>query len=79
MAAEASSKSDTLTLGKVREALIKQEDTIIYRLIQRANFPLNSPAYDEKTFPSFSGSLLQFVVKEAEALQSKVAILINNQ
>ncbi|KAM1012763.1 hypothetical protein ACFX13_043561 [Malus domestica] len=72
MAADANSKSDTLTLEKVREALIKQEDAIIYRLIQRANFPLNSPAYDEKTFPSFSGSLLQFVVKETEALQSKV-------
>ncbi|XP_021820946.1 chorismate mutase 2 [Prunus avium] len=71
MAAEANSNSDNLTLDKVREALIRQEDTIVFRLIQRANFPVNSPTYDEK-FASFSGSLLQFVVKETEALQSKV-------
>lgn len=76
MAAESNSKSDILTLEKVREALIKQEDTIISRLIQRANFPLNSPAYDEGKFPSFPGSLLQFVVKETEALQSKVIMLM---
>lgn len=71
MAAAAKSNSDNLTLDKVREALIRQEDTIVFRLIQRANFPVNSPTYDEK-FASFSGSLLQFVVKETEALQSKV-------
>lgn len=61
-----------LTLEKVREALIKQEDTIIFRLIERANFPFNSPTYDDEKFSSLSGSLLQFLVKETEAVQSKV-------
>ncbi|KAM0964193.1 hypothetical protein ACFX2I_023039 [Malus domestica] len=62
--ADANPKSDTLTLEKVRDA-----NTIICKLIQRANFLLKSPVEDEKTVPLFSGSLLQFVVKETKALQ----------
>ncbi|KAM1047516.1 hypothetical protein ACFX2C_026865 [Malus domestica] len=67
--ADTNPKSDTLTLEKVKDA-----NTIICKLIQRANFLLKSPAEDEKTVPLFSGSLLQFVVKETKALQIQVVL-----
>lgn len=63
-----------ITLDSVRDALIRQEDTIIFSLIERAKFPLNSPAYNQSSLsiPGFSGSLVQFLVKETENLQAKV-------
>uniref|UniRef100_A0A5B7BVH0 Chorismate mutase n=1 Tax=Davidia involucrata TaxID=16924 RepID=A0A5B7BVH0_DAVIN len=61
----------TLTLESVRESLIRQEDTIIFCLIERAKYPINSPAYKER-FAGFSGSLVEYFVKETEALQAKV-------
>ncbi|GLU01243.1 hypothetical protein SLE2022_185560 [Rubroshorea leprosula] len=62
-----------ITLDSVRDALIRQEDTIIFSLIERAKFPLNSPAYNQSSLsiPGFSGSLVQFFVKETENLQAK--------
>lgn len=65
-----SNETTSLTLEKVREALIRQEDTIVFRLIERASFPLNSPAYDHKF--SSSLSLFHFIVKGTESLQSQV-------
>ncbi|RDX85189.1 Chorismate mutase 2 [Mucuna pruriens] len=61
------------TLASVREALVKQEDTIIYGLIERAKFPSNSHAYDKDyaAIKGFCGSLVEFVVKNTEALQAK--------
>ncbi|GMN35283.1 hypothetical protein TIFTF001_005203 [Ficus carica] len=62
-----------MTLDAVRDALIRQEDTIIFSLIERAKFPINSPTYDESrlSIPGFCGSLVQFIVKETEAYESK--------
>nr|POE51458.1 chorismate mutase 3, chloroplastic [Quercus suber] len=62
-----------VTLESVRQSLIRQEDTIIFSLIERARFPTNSPTYNESyvSTPTFSGTLVHFVVKEAEALQAK--------
>lgn len=71
---EASSDSATgMTLDAVRDALIRQEDTIIFHLIERAKFPVNSPTYDESraSILGFCGSLVQFIVKETEAAQAK--------
>jgi hypothetical protein len=65
-----SNETTSLTLEKVREALIRQEDTIVFRLIERASFPLNSPTYDHKF--SSSLSLFHFIVKGTESLQSQV-------
>ena len=68
-------KGKVYTLDSVREALVRQEDTIIFGLIERAKFPINSPTYDEncKEIPQgFSGSLVDFVVKNTEAVQAKV-------
>nr|POE51456.1 protein polar localization during asymmetric division and redistribution [Quercus suber] len=62
-----------VTLESVRQSLIRQEDTIIFSLIERARFPTNSPTYNESyvSTPTFSGTLVHFVVKETEALQAK--------
>ncbi|GLT76106.1 hypothetical protein SLA2020_477870 [Shorea laevis] len=66
------SVSSGMTLDTVRDALIRQEDTIIFSLIERAKFPLNSPAYNQSWVPGFSGSLVEFIVKQTENLQAKV-------
>lgn len=60
-----------LNLDSVRESLIRQEDTIVFCLIERAKYPTNSPVYDE-SIAGFSGSLVEYIVKETEALQAKV-------
>ena len=64
-----------LTLESVRHSLIRQEDSIIFSLIERAHFPINSPTYSPSHVSnSFSGPLLRFVVKETEALLAKVCM-----
>ncbi|KAL6215983.1 hypothetical protein ACLB2K_015409 [Fragaria x ananassa] len=65
----ATKNESQLSLDKVRQALISQEDTIVFRLIERAAFPLNSPTYHRKF--SSSPSLFHFLVKGTEALQSQ--------
>ncbi|KAK2452838.1 chorismate mutase [Trifolium repens] len=61
------------TLDTVREALVRQEDTIVFGLIERAKFPFNSQTYDQKflEIPGFCGSLIEFVVKDTEIVQAK--------
>ncbi|GKV03157.1 hypothetical protein SLEP1_g15512 [Rubroshorea leprosula] len=66
------SVSSGMTLDTVRDSLIRQEDTIIFSLIERAKFPLNSPTYNQSWVPGFSGSLVEFIVKQTENLQAKV-------
>ena len=70
----AKAEENVYTLASLREHLIRQEDTIIYGLIERAKFPSNSNTYDDKyaQIPGFSGSLVEFVVKNAEDVQAKV-------
>ncbi|XP_057479058.1 chorismate mutase 2 [Actinidia eriantha] len=63
--------ANTLTLDSVRESLIRQEDTVIFYLIERAKYPINSPVY-HPSFAGVSGSLVDYIVKHTEALQSKV-------
>ncbi|XP_054819863.1 chorismate mutase 2-like isoform X2 [Prosopis cineraria] len=75
-AAAESSNSESgneYTLDSIREALERQEDTIILNLIERAKFPLNSHTYDQPylTIPHFRGSLLDFLVKNTEHIQAK--------
>ncbi|KDP33516.1 hypothetical protein JCGZ_07087 [Jatropha curcas] len=68
-----SGSGNAFNLDTVRDSLIRQEDTIIFNLIERARFPLNSPLYDQNSglVPGFSGSLVHFIVKETEAVQAK--------
>jgi chorismate mutase len=66
--------SNVLSLDLIRESLIRQEDTIVFSLIERAKFPLNSPAFEESRCldsGSFS-SLTEFFVRETEIIQAKV-------
>ncbi|XP_068651737.1 chorismate mutase 2 [Aristolochia californica] len=74
MESPASSNASSITLDSVREALIRMEDTIVFSLIERAKFPLNSAMYDDKCsiVPGFSCSMLEYFVKETEVLQAKV-------
>ncbi|KAJ3679178.1 hypothetical protein LUZ60_017189 [Juncus effusus] len=65
--------SNKLTLGSVREALIKQEDSIIFSLIERAKFPYNSPAYDSSLLGN-GVSIAEFYIRETESLQAKVGL-----
>uniref|UniRef100_A0A1J3GB65 Chorismate mutase n=1 Tax=Noccaea caerulescens TaxID=107243 RepID=A0A1J3GB65_NOCCA len=63
-----------LSLDSIRESLMRQEDTIVFSLIERAKFPLNSPAFDESRCldSGNSSSLTEFLVREIEILQAKV-------
>lgn len=76
MAAENEKISKELTLDSVRDSLIRQEDSIVFALIERARFPLNPKAYEPSE--RLGGvSFAEFFVREAEALQAKVRFLIH--
>jgi chorismate mutase len=57
-----------LDLGNIRYALIRLEDTIIFNLIERAQFPLNPSIYvpGAVPLPDFSGSFLDWLLTEVE-------------
>lgn len=62
-----------LTLGWVRDALIRQEDSIVFALIERARFPYNAHVYDPSLLPQQGGrSLVEAFARGAEVLQAKV-------
>ena len=71
-------ESDTLTLASIRDSLIRQEDSIIFSLIERAQYKTNAPTYDADRFaiPGSNGSLVEFILKETEILHAKVHGLI---
>nr|XP_029116323.1 chorismate mutase 2 isoform X2 [Elaeis guineensis] len=59
-----------LTLDSVRDFLTREEDTIVFSLIERAKYPYDSPTYD----PSYlHGKLspVELFVRETEAVQAK--------
>lgn len=57
------------SLESVRESLIRQEDSVVFALIERARFPSNPRAYS--VHQSGGRSLLELFVRDAEALYSK--------
>ncbi|PIN04851.1 Chorismate mutase [Handroanthus impetiginosus] len=61
-----------LNLDSLRKSLIRQEDTIIFSLIERSKYPINSPLYNDTGPGDLSSSLLEFFIKESEGLQAKV-------
>lgn len=75
----ANGSENEYTLESVRASLIRQEDTIIFSVIERARFPLNSPTYHQHyaSIPHFSGSLLDVVLDYTEAIQAKLGRYIN--
>ncbi|KAK6158782.1 hypothetical protein DH2020_006096 [Rehmannia glutinosa] len=69
--AEGSYVDSLLNLESLRKSLVRQEDTIVFSLIERSKYPINSPLYDDKAPGNLSASLLDFFIKESEALQAK--------
>ncbi|XP_024538042.1 chorismate mutase 1, chloroplastic isoform X1 [Selaginella moellendorffii] len=67
-------ESENLTLDAIRDSLIQQEDNIIFSLIERAQYKMNTRTYDPNRFriPGFDGSLVEFMLKETECLHAKV-------
>ena len=59
---------EQLSLAAVRDQLIREEDSIVFALIERAKRPGNAPAYS-----AIGGSLAEFFVREAEALHAKAS------
>ncbi|XP_040376869.1 chorismate mutase 2, cytosolic-like [Oryza brachyantha] len=60
---------EELSLPAVRDALVREEDSIVFALIERARLPRNAPAYED---PAAGGrSLAEFFVREAEVLHAK--------
>ena len=62
---------DPLNLDRIRGILTRLEDTIIFALIERAQFALNRRLYEPGAFNEllsigFSGSWLEWFLKETE-------------
>ncbi|GFQ07471.1 chorismate mutase 2 [Phtheirospermum japonicum] len=58
-----------LNLESLRKSLVRQEDTIVFSLIERSKYPMNSAMYDDNLGPA--DTLFDFFIKESEALQAK--------
>ncbi|GER45329.1 chorismate mutase [Striga asiatica] len=67
-------ETQSYTLDGIRNSLIRQEDSIIFSLVERAQFCYNEETYDPNAFAmdGFHGSLVEYMVKETEKLHSKV-------
>ena len=63
-----------LALADLREELIRQEETIIFALIERAQFKLNAVVYDAAgiEIPGFDGSFLAYMLFETERIHARV-------
>ena len=62
---------DPLSLDRIRAILVRLEDTIIFSLIERAQFAHNPKAYRRGAIPElkeigFEGSWLEWFLKETE-------------
>lgn len=69
-----SDASRLLDLNHIRFQLIRLEDTVLYHIIERVQFPYNGTIYKPGAIP-IPGSDLSFsdwVLREQEALQSKI-------
>lgn len=67
-------ESENLTLDHIRHSLIRQEDSIIFSLLERAQYCYNEDTYDPNAFSmdGFHGSLVEYMVRETETLHAKV-------
>lgn len=64
-------EKDPLSLERIRSVLVRLEDTIIFDLIERAQFAHNPRMYSCGAFPElkelgFDGSWLEWFLKETE-------------
>ncbi|OAY60275.1 chorismate mutase 1, chloroplastic [Manihot esculenta] len=67
-------ESQNLTLEHIRHSLIRQEDSIIFSLLERSQYCYNADTYDPDAFAmdGFHGSLVEFILKETEKLHAQV-------
>ncbi|KAG2322252.1 hypothetical protein Bca52824_015465 [Brassica carinata] len=67
-------ESESLALDSIRHSLIRLEDSIIFNLLERAQYRYNADTYDEDAFTmeGFQGSLVEFMVRETEQLHAKM-------
>lgn len=68
-------KRDTvLDLNNIREQLVRMEDTIVFNLIERAQFFASPSVYDPNKIPipNFDGCFLDWLMMETEKTQSKI-------
>lgn len=67
-------ESESLTLDGIRHTLIRQEDSIIFSLLERSQYCYNADAYNPDAFPldGFHGSLVEYMLKETEKLHARV-------
>ncbi|KAG0207994.1 chorismate mutase aro7 [Mortierella sp. GBA30] len=68
-------KDDALDLAKLRDVLIRLEDTIIFALIERAQFALNECTYTSGVYEydnGFKGSFLEYFLHEMEIVHARV-------
>ncbi|CAK9186047.1 unnamed protein product [Ilex paraguariensis] len=67
-------ESESYTLEGIRNSLIRQEDSIIFSLVERVQYCYNAESYDPNAFfmDGFQGSLVEFMVKETEKLHARV-------
>lgn len=61
-----------LNLEWLRRSLVREEDSIIFSLIERSKYPINSRLYDQSAAPS----LLHLFIKDSEAVQAKVCLCL---
>lgn len=76
---ESVDRSNVLSLDNIRQSLIRQEDSIIFSLIERSQFAHNQPVYEPDSIPvpgyAESGqrySLLDYLLQETEQLHGKI-------
>ena len=62
---------ENFNLEKIRNELIRIEDTLIFGFIERAQFALNPEIYSDSAFPELNTSFLNFVLHEIECAHSK--------
>ncbi|PHT91913.1 Chorismate mutase 1, chloroplastic [Capsicum annuum] len=67
-------ETESYTLDGIRNSLIQQEDSIIFSLVERAQYCFNVATYDPDVFvmDGFHGSLVEYIVTETEKLHAKV-------
>ncbi|KAK6345872.1 chorismate mutase aro7 [Orbilia blumenaviensis] len=67
--------SKALDLNYIRYQLIRLEDTIIFNLIERAQFPLNPTIYTPTPslpLPDFKGSFMEWMLYQQELVYARV-------
>ncbi|KAL8159326.1 hypothetical protein V2J09_000863 [Rumex salicifolius] len=67
-------ESESLTLDSIRSSLVRQEDSIIFSLLERSQYCYNADAYDPSAFllDGFTGCLVEYMLKETEKLHAQV-------